>query len=56
VVFDVPADATSISFGVLRSGPGQLLMNQVTIKTFGAETDLNRSSGTFSSPSSISRR
>jgi hypothetical protein len=44
VVLDVPADATSISFGVLLSGTGQLLVNQVTIETVGPETEVTGSS------------
>lgn len=40
VVLDVPADATSISFGVLLSGPGQVEMSQVTVEPVGAETEI----------------
>jgi hypothetical protein len=47
VVLDVPADATSISYGVLLSGPGQLLINQVTIEMVDAETKVT---GTSANP------
>jgi hypothetical protein len=46
VVLDVPADATSISFGVLLSGSGQVWMNHVTIETVGAETEVTGTSAT----------
>jgi len=35
VVLDVPADATSISFGVLLAGAGQVWMNHVTFEEVG---------------------
>ena len=55
VVLDVPADATSISFGVLLWGPGQVEMNQVSVEPVGANTAvtgarINRPSKTRVSP------
>lgn len=50
VVLDVPADATSISFGVLLSGPGQVWVNHVTIETVGMETPVTGSSANQKSP------
>ena len=32
VVLDVPADATSISFGILLSGPGEVWMNDLSLE------------------------
>lgn len=57
VVLDVPTDATSISFGVLLWGPGQVEMNQVTLEPVGAETEvtgarINQPSKTRVSPDS----
>jgi hypothetical protein len=42
VVLDVPADATSISFGVLLSGAGQVWMNHVTFEEVGEDTPVTR--------------
>lgn len=35
VVLDVPADATSISFGILLSGAGEVWLNDVTLEVVG---------------------
>jgi hypothetical protein len=50
VVLDVPVDATSISFGVLLSGTGQLLMNDAIIEPVGPETEVTGSSANQNSP------
>jgi hypothetical protein len=38
VVLDVPADATSISFGILLDGPGEVWLNSVKLEVVGADT------------------
>lgn len=39
VVLDVPPDATSISFGVLLSGSGEVWMNHVTFGVVGQDVE-----------------
>jgi beta-lactamase regulating signal transducer with metallopeptidase domain len=39
VVLDVPPDATSISFGVLLSGSGEVWMNHVTFEVVGQDVE-----------------
>jgi hypothetical protein len=54
VVLDVPADATTISFGVLLSGPGQMEMNQATIEPVAAETKVTGTSMNLPSKTPVS--
>jgi len=39
VVLDVPEDATSISFGILLTGEGEVWMNHLTFEIVGEETE-----------------
>jgi hypothetical protein len=40
VVLDVPEDATSISFGILLAGSGEVWINHVTFETVGKEIEI----------------
>ena len=40
VVLDVPEDATSISFGILLSGAGEVWVNHVTLEAIGKEVEV----------------
>jgi hypothetical protein len=48
VVLDVPQDASSISFGILLSGTGEVWMNDVTFEIVGNEVPTTGSAGSAS--------
>lgn len=54
VVLDVPADATSISFGIVLSGPGQVEINQLTVEPVGADTEVTGASTNLPSKNQVS--
>jgi len=53
VVLDVPQDATSISFGILLSGTGEVWMNNVAFEIVGNEVPTTGSTSNQTQPANL---
>ena len=50
VTLDVPADATTLNFGVIDAGSGQVWIDQPTLEAVGDEVPVNRQPGLPTTP------